>query len=60
MHNRDPGTVAVVLAAAMTSAMHAHAATAEMLDWAEPGADEARLLIREVEGVFPDAGGLSS
>jgi hypothetical protein len=60
MHNRDPRWAAVVLAAAMTSALHAHAATAHMLKWDEPGADEAHRLIREVEVVFPDDGARSS
>jgi hypothetical protein len=60
MHNRDPSSAAVVLAAAMTSALHAHAATAEMLHWEKPGAEEAHRLIGEVEAVFPDDGAHTS
>jgi hypothetical protein len=54
MRNGDPELLAATLAAAMVSALFAHRAVAEMLDWIEPPAGDVDRLLEDLKHLFPD------
>jgi hypothetical protein len=56
LRNDDPDLLAAALVGAMTSALHAHKATARMFDWTETSEDEVDDLLDRLEHVFPEQG----
>lgn len=55
LRNDDPDWLAAALVGAMTSALHAHKATASMFGWTETNVDEIDGLIDTLEHLFPES-----
>jgi hypothetical protein len=53
LHNNDPDLLAAALVGAMTSALHAHKACAEMFGWTETTQEEVDDLLDRLEHLFP-------